>query len=89
MARPHPKLDEPRSPAQRVRIRLGLTLDEASRLTGGRLSRAQLARMEHGAGSARAWQLLGSILEVPLETILPARGLAHLRQLELGWVTSS
>jgi hypothetical protein len=89
VGRPHPKLDEPRSAVQRTRIRLGLTLDEESRLTGGRLSRAQLARMEHGAGSLQAWQLLCSILQVPLETILPARGLAYRQQLELGWGTSS
>jgi hypothetical protein len=86
--RPHPKLDEPRSPAQRVRILRGLTLDQESELTGGRLSRSQLARMEHGHGSPAAWQLLCSILSVPIEMIRPARGKLLAGQLELPWPSS-
>ncbi len=90
--RPHPKLEEPRSAAQQARIRLQLTLEGESRLTGGRLSRSQLARMEHGAGSRTAWEVLASVLQMPVETILPspARGTFWLEsQLYLPGTSSS
>lgn len=88
MARPHPHLDRERSPLEALRIKLGLTLEAGSRLTGGKLSRAALHRMERsGRGSAQAWSLVASALGVTVEAIRPASvGLAP--QLPL-WSASS
>jgi len=69
---PHAQLDRDRSPARRRRITLGLTLEQASRLTQGQLSVTAIARMETTSlGSERAWAVLADALGVAVEALRP------------------
>ena len=88
--RPHAHLDRQRSAAEMRRIALGLTLEHAAQLTGGRLSRSAWHRLESlGRGSLQAWQLVATILGATVEEIRsPARGNALEGQLVL-WPASS
>jgi hypothetical protein len=87
MGRPHPHLDRERSSIEALRIRLGLTLEHASQLTGGRLSTAGWHRLERlGRGSRDAWETAAAALSVSLDAIRPSPGFDQ--QLRL-WGSSS
>ena len=73
MAGPHAALDRHRSPLRTRRIALGLTLERAAEMTGGRLSRSGWARLEAvGHGSPETWKTVAGVLGVSVEEIMPA-----------------
>jgi DNA-binding XRE family transcriptional regulator len=92
MSRLHPLwTDRAASPAKRYRVTSGRTQLEMAQEVGCSLT--SIHNLEHrGVGSGALWAKVAEIFDVAVEAIkpfAPARGLADLRQLELGWGASS
>lgn len=85
-------LNHERSPLRAHRIRLGLTLEHAAQLTGGRVSRSGWARVEStGRATPETWGVIAAVLGVPV-AVIRATGIppaAAAAQPELPWEAGS